>query len=327
LLSDEMPMSAKSAMKPRKGPPDNVVRGHVKRLLRSRGEPEVTLCNLVEDVMEERQRGGWGRRELGLYLKVTYKESVNLNVYSSMLPLDVTEEYLRGLIVHRRQERDRLKKQRKRRAMRDDPNPNLSARARDLAAVLAGVSNRNGNGWMRLLNAVDQLRWRRASGRPLKRDSLAKAVQRAALELCRRGIAEQKVELGRGQFPTRFLRPIPAAPAEVLPRTLSSKTKTRPLDRRDQQTSVHLKPTYFLATIIPPQNLYTEGTRLAERPEEVAEGATLDRPKARPEGIASGECRKSEDLAVLGDGRRDVRVTAVVEIPNWRAPPAKTETT
>jgi hypothetical protein len=59
----------------------------------------------------------------------------------------------------------------------------------------------------------------------------------------------------------------------------------------------------------------------------VAEGATLDRPKARGESTANGGRSKSEDLAVLGDGRRNVRIAAVVEISGRRARPPKTETT
>jgi hypothetical protein len=154
---------------------------------------------------------------------------VRLNIYASMRPCDVDDEFMQAYLKHRRQERDRLKKQKQRAMRKNDPNGDLSPRARELAAVLPAGRD----GWMRAVDAVQQLQGRRASVWPRKRHAFAKAVARAALELCRRGVAEQLVRPGCGGLPTRLLRRISAPPAKILPRTMSSKTKTRPPHRRE----------------------------------------------------------------------------------------------
>ena len=150
---------------------------------------------------------------------------------------------------------------------------------------------------------------------PRKRHALLKAAMRAADELCSRGLAEQKVEFRHGRFPVRFLRPIPAPPAEISPRTLSSKTKTCPPDRREQRSSAYFESNDLCAAIVPLQNLYSEGIRLGARPEGAAKEATPERPETRPGGITSGRRSKNEDLALLEDNGRRVQVAAIIKKP------------
>ena len=308
-------------MKPR-NVPDNVLRGHLKRLLRSRGEPEVTLCNRVEDIMEERRRRQWGRHELGQNLGVTFGELSRLKLFATMGCVDRSKPWLQEYMAFRRRDRDRMKKARKRAMMKNNPNADLSPRALELCAVLAAA----GGGWMPSRDIVERLRrrWRRASGRPLKSAAVAKAVARAARELCQHGAAHEKIEIRRGRFPTRFLRPIPAPPhrhsGEISPETLSSKTKTCPPDRREQQTSAFFASGPGRPGRVPPESLNTEGTRQAGRPEEVAEEAIRSRREIDREGIESGGGSKSEALAVLRDRRRDVRVAARLESGQRKQP-------
>jgi hypothetical protein len=169
---------------------DNIRRGGLKRLLRHRGVSEIEVHNKVEDIISERVK--WTATALGARVQLTFKEMVRCGI-RTIAPVDMSKKMLRLYFRERKRERDRRRVNRMRE--RITRQTMVSRRAKQLADALT-------DNWVESPALVQQMqkRWR------LKHDGLRQAVHRAGRELCRAGIAEEKIGAGPTGGRVLFLR-------------------------------------------------------------------------------------------------------------------------
>jgi hypothetical protein len=169
---------------------DNIRRGGLKRLLRHRGISEIEVHNKVEDIISERIK--WTATALGRRVQLTFKEMVRCGI-RTIAPVDMSKKMVRLYFRERKRERDRRRVNRMRE--RITRSTMVSRRAKQLAEALT-------DNWVESPALVQQMqrRWR------LKHDGLRQAVFRAGRELCKAGIAEEKIGAGPAGGRVLFLR-------------------------------------------------------------------------------------------------------------------------
>jgi hypothetical protein len=167
---------------------NNIRRGELKRLLRHRGVPEIEVHNAVEDIIAERRR--WTATALGQRMNLAFDDGNRFGI-RTFACVDRTKRMVRLYFRERKRERDRMRVNK----MREKITKPISSRAKQLATGLNGE-------WVESPALVQQMqkRWR------LKHDGLRQAVLRAARELCRAGIVEEKIGAGPAGGRVLFLR-------------------------------------------------------------------------------------------------------------------------
>jgi hypothetical protein len=172
---------------------DNVRRGELKKLLCHRGVSEIEVYNAVEDIMAERAR--WTPTALGHRVNLTFNDKIRLGI-RTIACVDRTKKMMRMYFRERKRERDRMRVNKMREKIpRSRDMKGVSPRAKQLADALTDQ-------WIASRDLADLVRKRWH----LKPVALLSAVLRGSRELCKAGIAEQKIEAGLAGGRVLFLR-------------------------------------------------------------------------------------------------------------------------
>jgi len=189
---------------------DNFRRRELQYAMRPLGATEIE----IESVLRQYRGRRWDRTAVGRHINLTFARWQLLGKQAKrgglglrhIWPGDRTAEQMRQYMKDRRRDADRERKRRDRMSRNINPKiKGISPRARILAAVLADE-------WTESRSLLDSVkpRWRNSAGEHLKSGTAAKALQKAARELCEAGVAEQKIEVRHGHA-VRFLRWSPAS--------------------------------------------------------------------------------------------------------------------
>jgi hypothetical protein len=216
------------------GPPESVIRAQLRRLLRHRSGDDLPggLDSEIVSTIGHHDLSSLSPEERGQFFQVTHEERLRFDM-RNFAPFDASPTDVRALVALIKAHNDYLRKRKCRKQQRErkvalSKCNDLDRREEDLFAALDHT-------WRSISDLMRDVgqhgAWRRPDGARPTADGLRQAMHRAANDLVRRGMIEQKIEQGAKAQNVRLVR-----------RVFSAATRRSDDDDHDEEEKPQARP-------------------------------------------------------------------------------------